>query len=180
MNIIQFHREKLHLTQTELADKADLSLRTIQRLEAGNVPKGHTLKQIAKALEVSTETILAKKTVKNNVLNELKKTNLSCLTFLLIPYGNLIFPYVLYSKNKTSEYRKVAKQIINLQICWVILASVLLIFAFLLNKTFNTTFPFFILFLVIIFLTNLIIIFKNANQLDKNQQLYFYSPINFL
>jgi transcriptional regulator with XRE-family HTH domain len=36
-------REQKHLTQSELAEKSGLSLRTIQRIEAGNTPKGFTL-----------------------------------------------------------------------------------------------------------------------------------------
>ncbi len=46
-SIAQHLREEKNLTQTELAEKSGLSLRTIQRIEAGNVPKGYTLKALA-------------------------------------------------------------------------------------------------------------------------------------
>ena len=46
-SIVQHLREEKNLTQTELAEKSGLSLRTIQRTEAGNVPKGYTLKALA-------------------------------------------------------------------------------------------------------------------------------------
>ncbi len=37
-------REKLNLTQEELSEKSGISVRTIQRIESGNEPKGQTLK----------------------------------------------------------------------------------------------------------------------------------------
>ena len=36
------YREKLNLTQDELAEKAGLSVRTIQRIESGVEPRGYT------------------------------------------------------------------------------------------------------------------------------------------
>lgn len=50
-NKIQLLREENRLTQKELAEKAGLSLRTIQRIEAGNIPKGFTLKALAESLD---------------------------------------------------------------------------------------------------------------------------------
>ncbi len=40
-------REKLNLTQEELANKANISVRTIQRIEAGSIPKGFTLEALS-------------------------------------------------------------------------------------------------------------------------------------
>jgi transcriptional regulator with XRE-family HTH domain len=44
---IQQLREQNNLTQSELAEQTGLSLRTIQRIEAGNIPKGSTLQVLA-------------------------------------------------------------------------------------------------------------------------------------
>lgn len=52
-NKIQLLREENRLTQKELAEKAGLSLRTIQRIEAGNIPKGFTLKALAESLNTT-------------------------------------------------------------------------------------------------------------------------------
>lgn len=52
-NKIQLLREENRLTQKELAEKAGLSLRTIQRIEAGNTPKGFTLKALAESLNTT-------------------------------------------------------------------------------------------------------------------------------
>ena len=45
-------RELKNLTQEELAEKSGLSVRTIQRIEAGVQPKGYTLKVLALSLDV--------------------------------------------------------------------------------------------------------------------------------
>ncbi|HBW81513.1 MAG TPA: DNA-binding protein, partial [Sphingobacterium sp.] len=52
MNKLQSLREKLNLTQEELAQKSNISVRTIQRIEAGQSPKGYTLRALAQALNV--------------------------------------------------------------------------------------------------------------------------------
>jgi transcriptional regulator with XRE-family HTH domain len=41
-------REQQNLTQEELAEKSGISVRTIQRIESGTEPKGHTLKHFPK------------------------------------------------------------------------------------------------------------------------------------
>ena len=56
-SIVQHLREEKNLTQTELAEKSGLSLRTIQRIEAGNVPKGYTLKALAIFLKPNQKSL---------------------------------------------------------------------------------------------------------------------------
>ncbi|MDF2831166.1 helix-turn-helix transcriptional regulator [Chryseobacterium indoltheticum] len=43
-------RETKNITQEELAEKSGISVRTIQRIEAGTIPKGYTLKLWQKVL----------------------------------------------------------------------------------------------------------------------------------
>ncbi len=51
-DVLRSHREHLHLTQEELAQRAALGVRTIRELEAGRVlrPRGHSLRLLAQAL----------------------------------------------------------------------------------------------------------------------------------
>ncbi|WP_374364877.1 helix-turn-helix domain-containing protein [Cloacibacterium sp.] len=51
-------REQQNLTQEELAEKSGISVRTIQRIESGTEPKGHTLKALSKSLEISQNELL--------------------------------------------------------------------------------------------------------------------------
>jgi transcriptional regulator with XRE-family HTH domain len=50
--VLRSSRERLHMTQEELAQRAALCVRTIRDLEAGRVrkPRGHSVRQIADAL----------------------------------------------------------------------------------------------------------------------------------
>ena len=50
MSKLQLLREKLHLTQEEVAQRSGISVRTIQLIEAGQVPKGYTLRSLAQTL----------------------------------------------------------------------------------------------------------------------------------
>ena len=52
-------RKKKNLTQEELVERSHVSVRTIQRIESGDVvPRLSTLKIIAKALSVDVESIV--------------------------------------------------------------------------------------------------------------------------
>lgn len=53
-----YWRDKKFLTQSELADKAGLSIRIISRAENGNKIALGSIKAIAKALEVKPEALL--------------------------------------------------------------------------------------------------------------------------
>lgn len=112
------------MTQEELADRTEVSARTIQRIENGEVdPRSYTLQMISKALDVDisifTETVSKEKieTDKENERNWLALIHLSGLFFLIIP------SVLIWSKKKdeikgiTDHYR----DIINYQLSiWLI------------------------------------------------------------
>ena len=88
-------REKINLTQEELAGKSGISVRTIQRIESGNDPKGQTLKILAKSLTIK-ESELLKEEATHTEFNYtlLKIINHSSLPFTVIPLANIIVPLV--------------------------------------------------------------------------------------
>jgi tetratricopeptide (TPR) repeat protein/transcriptional regulator with XRE-family HTH domain len=55
--VLRTHRERLQLTQEELAEQAGLAVRTVRELEAGRVlrPRGHSLRLLAEALGLDDE-----------------------------------------------------------------------------------------------------------------------------
>ena len=83
MNKLLSLREKLNLTQEELAEKSGVSVRTIQRIEAGVIPKGHTLKVLAKTLNIDENRLLEKNDKKLELNYSLIKLINLCFT---IPY----------------------------------------------------------------------------------------------
>lgn len=179
MSILLELREKLNLTQEELAIKANISVRTIQRIEAGTKPKGFTLEALSKALEVSKDVLLENKMepIKSNK-NLIKYINLSSILLLIIPLGSIILPLIIMYWKK--QINTITKQIISIQIVWT-LASILLVIAssFLKNwfSLSNQVTTFTILILLVI---NLYIILRNTLEIEKRGRLYIRLNFSFL
>lgn len=82
-------RKEKGLTQAELADLANITTRTIQRIESGeSIPRSFTIKAIAKALELPYETLLVKEIPlpiqqSGDTTHFLKMLNLSCFAYTL-------------------------------------------------------------------------------------------------
>ena len=82
------------MTQEELADKTEVSARTIQRVESGEVdPRAYTLQMIAKALEVDFNLFLENEPDEELEIQEVNSSKWLGLLHLsgIIP---LIFPTV--------------------------------------------------------------------------------------
>lgn len=177
-NKVKFLREEKNLTQNELAEKSGLSLRTIQRIEAGNILKGFTLKTIAEALETDPENLIFKK--ENIEIERAKIINLSVLSGLIIPFGSVIFPLILTYKTKDSINKELGKQIVSVQIVLSLILSVLMIASPFLQSTFTLKFPLFIIPLIAILCLKLLIVILNGIGLNQKQELPIKLKNNFL
>lgn len=184
-------RESQNLTQEELSKKSQISVRTIQRIEAGTEPKGYTLKSLAKALSVQANELLINKAdaepqpachdnpeseVEPSAINYryIKMINLSSLLFVVLPPLNILIPLLLSYKLKTKN--RFAKQIVSIQIMWTILAPIVFMLGILL-KLGNT---FTLGLMVFIVLSNVFIILRNAMEIDRNKKLYFKLNFNMI
>lgn len=172
-------REQKNLTQTELAEKSGLSLRTIQRIEAGNIPKGFTLKAIAKGLETEPENLFLIDE-KNQDIDRAKLINLSALSGLIIPFGSITFPLILTYKTKDSTNREIGKSIVGVHIILTVILSVLMIVSPFIQKAVSVKFPLFIVPLIVFLSLKLFIIIKNGISLNKNNNLTIKLRTNFL
>lgn len=178
-NDIQSYRLGKNLTQSELAEKSGVSLRTIQRIESGITPKGFTLKSIAKVLEIEPEIITKNK--ENNLdFNQVKIINLSALSFIIIPFGNIILPSILTYKSKDERIKSFGKNIISIQIIWTLVTSVLMIISPFLQNLISVKIPIIISFLVLLMSLNIIIIIVNGIYLTKKSNLYIKLKFSFL
>lgn len=171
MSIILELREKLNLTQEELADKANISVRTIQRIEAGTKPKGFTLEALSNALGVSKNVLLEDQIESNNINKQLiKYINLSSIILIIIPLGSIVLPLIIMYWKK--EINKITKQIITIQILWTLASIILVIASAFLKKWLslsNQIIPFTILILLVV---NLYIILRNTLEIEKNNKLH--------
>ncbi|MES2653768.1 MAG: helix-turn-helix domain-containing protein [Bacteroidota bacterium] len=115
-------RLKNMLTQEELANQTNLSLRTIQRIESGETePRGDTLKRLANVFEVTPNDLIEWVEQEDRAL--LVFLNLSALSFIAFPILGLIIPLSIWvlKRHKVRNVEETGKAIINFQITWCIL-----------------------------------------------------------
>lgn len=182
-------REQQNLTQEELSEKSGISVRTIQRIEAGTLPKGYTLKTLAKVLEIPESELLDKKTKTETAGDEkaeikqesvaidyskIKLVNLSSLLFVVLPPLNILVPLLLASILK--QKNPLVKQIVSVQILWTILAPIVFMLGIFLKLGGKFTLG----LMICIVLSNLFIVLRNAAEIDRHQKLYFKLKFNIL
>lgn len=183
-------RESQNLTQEELSEKSGISVRTIQRIEAGQEPKGYTLRVLAQTLEISekelqntsSETEISQPIVHqpNNEKTEeidfskVKLINLSSLPFVVLPVLNIVVPVILMYVLKMKH--PIIKQIISVQILWTIIAPIVFIIGIFLKLGRQFT----LALIVVIILSNLFIIIRNAMEIDRSKKLYYRLNFSFL
>lgn len=177
-NLLQI-REQLKLTQEELAEKSGISVRTIQRIEAGQSPKGYTLKALIKALEVEEidlVTVAPMEMENSEVLKWNKIINFSALPLLLIPPLNVLFPLVLMYLKKQNNHLN--RQVISIQILATLVAIVLFIFVLILTDWLEIKSKFIELIPLAWVFANAVIIVRNAIEIGKGGKLHIWPNIN--
>ena len=123
-------RQRKGISQEELAEKAGLNLRTIQRIENGETdPRGDSLKKIAAALGVPPNEVIDWTVQEDRQF--LGNLNLSALTFLVLSLLGIIVPFILWTTKKetTKGVNRTGKEIINFQITWNIILFLFVITA---------------------------------------------------
>ncbi len=163
---IALYRKKLGYTQSELAEKSGLSLRTVQRMENGSMPSGYTLKSLARALEVEPEDL-----IQNNPeddFQQVKIVNISALSFILIPFGNIILPCILIYKSSQKSTKVIGIKIVDVQIVWTLTAAIVLAICPYLQLKFSIQMPLILIALLILALLNVYIIIRNSISLSSN------------
>lgn len=167
------------MTQAELAERSGISLRTIQRIEAGATLKGFTLNAIAQSLDTAPENLLLKQ---EQVIDteRAKLINLSVLTGLIIPFGGIIFPLILTSKTKDTANKKLGNSIVEIQIILTAIFSVVLMMIPFIQKNLTLKFPLFMVAIVAFLLLKLVVVIVNGISLNRNNNLYIRLKTNFL
>lgn len=184
-------RESQNLTQEELAEKSGISVRTIQRIEAGTIPKGYTLKTLAASLDVSEKDLLISEIIKEEIAVDeitfitennndsfksglIKIINLSSLPFAWLPIANFLPPLLimLFTKNKS----QIVKQIISLQIFLAIISPIIFMLIALLKLGSESV----MITMVSLILVNVYIILRNTYEIDKRQNLRYRLNFNII
>lgn len=192
MSILKNIREQQNITQEELSEKSGISVRTIQRIEAGTAPKGHTLKMLAQTLGVEEHELLYEKKLqtaetiqpetKTPVSEEalhihyasIKIINLSSLPFVVFPPANIIAPALLMLVTK--QKNTLSKQIISVQMMWTIIAPVVFMLVIFTKPGNKVT----LLTMILLVLSNIFIILRNAVAIDQKKQLHYKLNFNMI
>jgi transcriptional regulator with XRE-family HTH domain len=179
MSKLKENREKLNLTQEELSDKSGISVRTIQRIESGNDPKGHTLKILAKTLEIKENELLQNQEPEIELnFNFIKIINLSSLPFTLFPPANIVIPLLMMFVKK--QFNPLSRQVVSIQILWLISASIVFMLSSFLKNWFSLGSRFMLVVMILLVLSNVFIILKNSAQIDKNGELFFRTNFSLI
>lgn len=122
-------RKQKGMSQELLAERAKVSLRTVQRLEKESVlPRLHTVSNIANALGVSMEELappLADLHIEDELVLLRKMNHATLLAF--IPFSNLIVPYVHYKRALPKQKSSAAQRLLSFQLVWVLLTLLTLV-----------------------------------------------------
>ena len=179
MSKLQLLREKLHLTQEEVAQRSGISVRTIQRIESGQVPKGYTLRALALALNVD-ESGLSSPDTKEESENLLwvKLINLSSLPFSILPPLNVLVPIaiMLFKKQNSQKIR----QLISIQILSTLIAVIVMLTIFILNDWLGVESNVKLLIPLFWILANVIVILRNAIALNREVNKRILPDISIL
>lgn len=156
-------RKSKGLTQEQLAERATVTVRTIQRIESDDsIPRDYTLKAIAAALNMPFEEFISVRSclrITNDcslVNGELPVTqqtqekcrhflqllNLSAFSYLVVPFVHFLIPILLLKKwkEKSDTLLTTGQRIIRQQIYWTISTHFLLLLTLVYNLIQTTWF----------------------------------------
>jgi len=112
-------RKRKGLTQDEVAEQANINLRTVQRIENGETePRGFTLSSICKVLDISIEDIVDYGKVEDKSF--FVYFHLSVLAGCIIPLGDIIIPLILWltKRDKIVGLNFQAKNLLLFRACF--------------------------------------------------------------
>ena len=190
-------RNRKGFSQEQLAEESKLSLRTVQRIEKGDsIPRGDTLIRLASALNVTPDDLLEREITEDNTYVQLLIW--SSAGFLIHPLLGIIIPFVLWitKREKIKFVDNTGKKIINFQITWTLTLYLLLITGTVIfgdgkSFLFNINVTDLILYLtldpklpalifLLLYLFNLLTIFKNIRKYQKGLNNSYFPAIQFL
>ena len=132
------HRKRLGMSQEEVAEAAQLNLRTIQRLEKGEtLPRGFTLQALAHALRLPVEALTAVVETDplpppmpaalppappgTDVPTYVALLYLSAFSYVLLPGANIVLPLLLrYRKRHIPEVQAAGSRLLNFELVWTL------------------------------------------------------------
>lgn len=179
---IQRYRQGKRMAQEELAEASGVSIRTIQRIESGQVrPRPFTLRSILKVLDVSMEEFDANGETALDRDRESTQLNVFFLlhiTVLLVPIAYiLILRWYWKKSNWSAEKNDIIRRILSFHILLTALSiPILLISPYIVGQVSVGFFPTPLLAYYFLAIFDLLFIALIARRL-KEEKLHFLSKI---
>jgi len=173
-----FHRKQKGFTQEELSDQTTVGVRTIQRIEKGDVqPHLQTVKLLAAGLGVEVDDLMVLDNPKEEPVKRkwMMLLHVSPFFGFILPLTNILFPLVIWiSKAEDNKvYDAHGRAVINFQCTMTLLLiiSLLLFFPFPGFNFFGT---------VAVVLFSIIVSIKNALSAMQSATCFYPLSIPFL
>lgn len=132
-----YQRKLKGLTQDQLSEKTTVGVRTIQRIEKGEVqPHLQTVKLLAVGLDIEVKDLIPIENPNEEAIERKWMLLFHSIPFLglIIPFGNILFPLFLWihKSNDNKTYDRHGRAVINFQcsITLYFIISLLLFFPF--------------------------------------------------
>lgn|GEM_PF-206396 len=182
---IKITRKQKGLTQQDLAERAGVSLRTIQRVEKGTEEiSGFSLKQISQVLEIPLEQLIMpnvnQMSIDKDQTGSIKGLYLSSLLLFVNPLLGLLVPAIIGStkQNKSDFYKKELRKMITAHALALFFLSISISYLFL-TGLLNITMPVFldkilnayVLFTIPLIYYVFIILFTAINYFNIDKKL---------
>ena len=138
--LIAQKRKNKGLSQELLAEYSGVSLRTIQRLEAGtSKPRYNTLSKLADYLQIEPEALKAPETEPSEYnaadFQALRLINFACLAGVVLPLFNILLPLLLWRKRlQRPAVNNLGRKILSFQILWTLLLVMVIVIAPMLSQ----------------------------------------------
>lgn len=177
-NIIRHLRKQRGFTQKDLAEKAGISVRTLQRVEAdASHLQGFTLQSLAKAFELDPQELLPVPVATEADPTDLEQQrialgiiNLGTLGFFILPFGNILLPFLLWSRRKgLPEVDDGARRILNFQVLWTLCLALLMIAAPFVQYALRIRTNLIFAVLIPMLLFNLFVILRTGSHIQQGR-----------
>jgi len=171
-------RKQKGLTQEEVSNLAKINLRTLQRIEKDETePRGNSLQGICQALGINVEEIIDYGKIEDK--SYLVYLHLSVITGIVIPFGNIILPLILWlnKRDRIHEVHKQGVNILNFQILWAIVTNIVFFTYIFLKITKEQFYDAFAYAVIILYFLNIIYPIINALRIKKGVIKDFYPKL---
>jgi len=175
-------RNQHGLSQEELARRAGLSLRTIQRVELDETePRGDTLIRITGVFNLKPNDLIVETIERDKYF--LPVLNLSALSFIFFPLLGIIVPLIIWVLKREKSTEADGKRLLNFQMTWCI-ALVAVYGLLIAQKMFHIgSFgppPTVLIMLIALYVINFLLIIINIFLAAGNRNLFYQPAIPFL